>query len=220
MKIYLKRIKIFCLIPCFIWLFFSLQLFSQSVARSWNEQTLSAIRLDVPHPPVHARNLFHVSVAMWDAWAAYDDAIGYIHNEKAVVDDLNGDGIADDLVESRQKAISFAAYRVLKSRYRNSVGSDSTMQSLLQLMKSLGYDETEEDLEGTSPSAVGNRIANSIIGFFWDDGSRESDNYVDNTYSPVNDALPLDEPLFTLLTTFNPTSTNNSSKNQNFFYNI
>ena len=206
MKIYLKRIKIFCLIPCFIWLFFSLQLYSQSVARSWNEQTLSAIRLDVPHPPVHARNLFHVSVAMWDAWAAYDDAIGYIHNEKAVVDDLNGDGIADDddLVESRQKAISFAAYRVLKSRYRNSVGSDLTMHSLLQLMKSLGYNETEEDLEGTSPSAVGNRIANSIIGFFWDDGSRESDNYVDNTYSPVNDALPLDEPLFTLLTTFNP----------------
>ena len=33
---------------------------------------LAAIRIDLPRPPVHARNLFHLSAAMWDAWAAYD----------------------------------------------------------------------------------------------------------------------------------------------------
>src|SRR5215211_3943305 len=43
-----------------------------SIARVWDEQILSAIRIDTPHPPVHARNLFHLSVAMYDAWAAYD----------------------------------------------------------------------------------------------------------------------------------------------------
>ena len=206
MKIYLKRIKLFCLIPCFLWLLFSLHAYGQSIARSWNEQTLNAIRLDIPHPPVHARNLFHLSVAMWDAWAAYDDtAVGYIHNENASAVDFGGNGIdSDDLVKSKEEAISFAAYRILKSRYRNSAGSDITMQSLLQHMELLGYEVSEESLEGNTPSAVGNRIANSILGFFWDDGSRESDGYVDNTYSPENDALPLDEPLFTLLTTFNP----------------
>jgi len=54
------------------------------VARIWNEQLLDAIRKDRPKPPVHARNLYHVSVAMWDAWAAYDPvAQGVISTEKA-----------------------------------------------------------------------------------------------------------------------------------------
>jgi len=30
---------------------------AQSIARVWDEQILSAIRIDLPHPPVHARNL-------------------------------------------------------------------------------------------------------------------------------------------------------------------
>ena len=33
---------------------------------------LDAIRRDTPAPTVHARNLFHTSAAIWDAWAAYD----------------------------------------------------------------------------------------------------------------------------------------------------
>ena len=37
----------------------------QSVARQWNEVMLEAIRHDFARPTVHARNLFHVSVAMW-----------------------------------------------------------------------------------------------------------------------------------------------------------
>ena len=31
----------------------------QSVARQWDEEILAAIRIDLPRPPVHARNLFH-----------------------------------------------------------------------------------------------------------------------------------------------------------------
>ncbi len=70
---------------------------AQSVARKWNEQNLGAIRLDIPHPPVHARNLFHVSVAMWDAWAAYDDvAVGYVHNENDDDNDNDNDDDDDD----------------------------------------------------------------------------------------------------------------------------
>src|SRR5687767_12100366 len=54
-----------------------------SIARIWNEQNLAAIRLDTPHPPVHARNLFHLSVVIYDAWAAYDPiAVGYIYKQK------------------------------------------------------------------------------------------------------------------------------------------
>ena len=37
---------------------------ADSVARMWNEQNLAAVRLSFPDPPVHARNLFHVSVGI------------------------------------------------------------------------------------------------------------------------------------------------------------
>ena len=76
----------------------------KSIARQWNEQLLSAIRLDEARPTVHARNLFHISVAMWDAWAAFDDqARGMIHIEKMKA--------ANDMV-ARHEAISYAAFSV------------------------------------------------------------------------------------------------------------
>ena len=56
----------------------------RSVARVWDEALLDAIRRDVPAPTVHARNLFHTSAAMWDAWAAYDpDADGLLRRREA-----------------------------------------------------------------------------------------------------------------------------------------
>ena len=59
----------------FLWLMVvASPIFSQhSVARQWNEVLLEAIRNDFARPTVHARNLFHVSMAMYDAWAVYDD---------------------------------------------------------------------------------------------------------------------------------------------------
>ena len=60
-------ISFFCL------LVFVSSLYSQhSVARIWNEAQLSAIRKDLGRPTVQARNLFHVSIAMYDAWAVFD----------------------------------------------------------------------------------------------------------------------------------------------------
>ncbi len=59
-----------------------------SVARIWDEALLDAIRRDFPAPTVHARNLFHTSAAMWDAWAAYDPtAVGYFVDEAQQADD-------------------------------------------------------------------------------------------------------------------------------------
>jgi hypothetical protein len=40
-----------------------------SVARVWNDALLESIRGDLARPTVHARNLFHTAVAMYDAWA-------------------------------------------------------------------------------------------------------------------------------------------------------
>ena len=43
-----------------------------SVARQWNEIALESIRNDFARPTVHARNLFHNSAGMWDAWACFE----------------------------------------------------------------------------------------------------------------------------------------------------
>jgi hypothetical protein len=93
-----------------------------SVARIWDEEMLSAIRIDLPNPPVHARNLFHVSVAMYDAWAAYDPvAVGYLYRGKQS---------ATNLSAARREAISYAAYRILSERYALSRNSTNTLAAL------------------------------------------------------------------------------------------
>ena len=75
---------------------------AESVARMWNEELLSAIRKDFARPTVHARNLYHVSLAMYDAWAAFDDtAVQILANEHLA---------AADVESARHEAISFAAF--------------------------------------------------------------------------------------------------------------
>ena len=66
--------SIVTLLICLFTLGGSLSSFSQeSVARQWNEVLLEAIRNDFARPTVHARNLWHTSIGMYDAWAAYDE---------------------------------------------------------------------------------------------------------------------------------------------------
>ena len=169
-----------------------------SVARTWNEQNLAAIRIDLPHPPAHARNLFHTSVAMWDAWAAYDPvAVGYLHNEEAVAP-------GGDVEAARHEAISYAAFRLLRFRYQNSVSAATTAAVLIAQMVSFGYDPDEDTVVGDSPAAVGNRVAAAILAFAATDSSNELNDYEDPTYIASNDPLPLEEPGFTLVTIFDP----------------
>ena len=57
-------------------------------------------------PPEQARDLFHLSAAMWDAWAAYDPkADGYFLDGEASTPPTS--------LAARSAAISFAAYRLL-----------------------------------------------------------------------------------------------------------
>jgi hypothetical protein len=153
----------------------------QSVARQWNEQLLGAIRIDFARPTVHARNLYHVSVAMWDAWAAYDpDADGVIHRENAT---------AKDIQVAREEAISYAAYRVLKARFANSPGGPQSLASFDALMNALGYDINNEGTVGGSPAAVGNRVAMSVLFHGLNDNANEAGGYANLYYEPVNEPL-------------------------------
>jgi hypothetical protein len=155
-----------------------------SVARQWNEATLNAIRRALPAPTVHARNLFHTSAAMWDAWAAYDpEARGYFVTEKLT---------SDDVAAARDEAISYAAYRVLEHRYLNAVGGTDSVLEFDRLMQGLCYPIGFRSTQGDSPAALGNRIAASVIEFGLTDGSNEADGY-SSDYEPVNAPLVVAE---------------------------
>ena len=163
---------------------------TQSVARQWDEEALAAIRIDLPRPPVHARNLFYLSVAMWDAWTAYDPtADAFLDKESPASNDVEHD---------RAVAISFAAYRVLSHLYALSVNAATTQAHLDARMTALAFDKTFTSTAGDAPAVVGNRIAAAVIAYGLTDGANEAGNYADPTYTPVNEPLivklPGDDP--------------------------
>jgi hypothetical protein len=165
-----------------------------SVARLWNEALLQAIRTDFARPTVHARNLFHVSAAMYDAWAVYSDTASTylagkeLHGYRC---SLDGFDVSRDLQPPREEAISFAAYRIIRHRFRNSPGAATSLPKLDELMRELGYDPANEstDVAGDSAAAVGNRIAQCYIAYGLQDGANEGDGYRNQYYRPLNPAL-------------------------------
>lgn len=174
--------------------------FSQhSIARLWNEVLLDAIRNDFARPTIHARNLFHISAAMYDAWAAYDVStttyfLGKQHQDYYF--DFDGVKLPSDVLEARQEAISYACYRLLRYRFVNSPDWEETFLDIETLMDSLGYDPTymDEDYTKGKPAALGNYIASRIIEFGLQDGSNEEVYFQNIEYEPVNDPLILKNP--------------------------
>src|SRR6266498_553608 len=161
-------------------------LHGRSGARGWDEALLDAISRDIPAPTTHARNLFHVSAAMWDAWAAYDPkADGYFVTEKHR---------AADALAARETTISFAAYRVLLWRYGYGANVRTTFDELTRTMQSLCYRIDFTSTKGDSPAALGNRIAAAVIRYGKRDGALEARHYVDESYTPVNAPLVVAQP--------------------------
>ncbi len=158
----------------------------RSVARVWDDQLLELIRQVVPAPTVHARNLFHLSATMWDAWAAYDaEADGYFIKEKQT---------AGDVTAAREAAISYAAYRVLLWRYGTVSDLATASEQLDATMRSLCYRTDVATVDGDSPAALGNRIAAAVVEYGQTDGAHEEERYKDPGYTPVNDPLEVAEP--------------------------
>ncbi len=161
---------------------------TQSVARQWDEVLLDAIRIDTPRPTVHARNLFHLSAVMYDAWRAYGDdgSVPYLTAESPPSSDVRRD---------RETAISFAAYRLLQERFRNGPGAARSQAAFVAKMADLGYDPTFDSTAGDSPAAVGTRIAAAMIAYGLVDGANEANDYADDTgYASRNPPLIVKEP--------------------------
>ena len=170
-----------------------------SVARLWNEVLLDAIRNDFARPTVHARNIFHISAALYDAWALFDANSGTFLLDKTVSNyscPLDYVAYNRDLLSAQEEAISFAAYRLILHRFLEAPGFAAVQENADSLMESLGYDtsDTSKNTRSGSAAAIGNVIASCYIEFGLQDGSNEADNYVNRFYIPVNPPVEPENP--------------------------
>ncbi|MDZ4824811.1 MAG: T9SS type A sorting domain-containing protein [Flavobacteriales bacterium] len=187
--------KIFTLL-CAVALFgASLQAQDHSVAMQWNETQLNCIRNYSPKPTVHARNLFHASVVMYDMWAVYDDAASTFFLGKTFggyTCPFNGVPPQADVEAAREKAISYAMYRYLWNRYTIFTISPAKLaiiQGLINAqMTELGYDPTitSTTYGDGDPAKLGNYIAAKMEEMALGDGSNQQNNYANVYYTPVN----------------------------------
>ncbi|MEO0895774.1 MAG: DUF6851 domain-containing protein [Bacteroidota bacterium] len=163
-----------------------------SIARKWNEVLLEAIRNDQARPTVHARNLFHVSAAMYDAWAIFDEeASPYFMGQivQGFAFPFGGMPEVEDVEAVRQEAISYAAYRLIKHRFANAPRPQTINLLTYATMVEFGYDTTFTSLDYSSGSgaALGNYIAQKIIEYGLQDGSNEIEEYANRYYQPANE---------------------------------
>ena len=169
---------------------------SNSVTRVWDERALAAIRADTPHPPAQARNLFSLSVCMYDAWAAYDTngSVGYIYHGKHT---------AMNLLAARNEAISYAAYRILKERHAYSKTASNTLVLDDLQMAALGYDTNNFSPDTSTPAGVGNAVYAAVSEWFINDGARQTNGTPAAPYPdyPISQGgyVYVNLPLFTAL---------------------
>ncbi len=170
---------------------------SQTIAREWNEEVLNGVRNDFARPTVHARNLWHTSMAMYDVWAIFNPpATPYFlgNTHQGFTAEFDGFTTSEPPMEAMEEAISFAVFRIMQTRFSTSPGQAIIFERINALMQSNGYDITQgsTDYSTGDPAALGNYLAQQIIEFGLQDGSNQANDYVNRFYEPVNDPLDTD----------------------------
>jgi hypothetical protein len=136
----------------------------------WNEELLSIIRLHPGQtgPTVVSRALGVLHTATFDAWAAYD----------AVAKGTRLGGslrrpAAERTLANKEKAISFAAYRVLTDLFPNPPHANMGTVDLRGQMTSRGYNPDDTTTDTTKPEGIGNVVAKAVLDYRHRDGSNQ-----------------------------------------------
>jgi len=159
-----------------------------------NELVLTGIRNDFARPTIHARNLLHTSIAMYDIWAIYDDKaepylIGKTIDGYATT--LEEFTMPSDISAAQNEAIAYAVYRLIYHRYRRSPRWQLTRTAVEDLMTAKGYDTAIEstNYQDGTPAHLGNYVAEQIIAYGLQDGSNEELFYQNLYYESSNPPL-------------------------------
>lgn len=156
----------------------------RSVSYLWTGVLLDAISAVKPGPPMTARAIGMVSTAAYDAWAAYDPvAVGTRLGARL------RRPAGEATIDNKNKAISFAVYRVLVDLYPTEKPRFDGQMALL------GYDFYNTSTDTSTPEGIGNRVASELLTFRHADGANQLNNYADTTgYVPVNTPDSVTDP--------------------------
>ena len=124
--------------------------------------------------PVQARDLFDLSAAMWDAWAAYDPTARLLRHREGAGGRRRARATRDQLRGLPAAALAGVVRREPRPDVR---AADEAAAGALLLARLHGT-------AGDSPAALGNRIAAAAIAYGRHDGSLEALHYADPTYTP------------------------------------
>jgi hypothetical protein len=186
-------------------LFFCSSAFGQttanhSIARQWNEVLLEAIRNDLARPTVHARNLFHSSIIMFDALAVYDEnaepfLLGNTFNgiEYPFYGVVQASG--DEATQLIEEAINYGMYRLLTHRFQNSPGAEYSLSLVEEVFLENGgvIEFTSVDYITDGGASLGNFLAYQIIEMGLQDGSNEVNDHASQFYEPSNPDLLIEQ---------------------------
>jgi Na+-translocating ferredoxin:NAD+ oxidoreductase RnfD subunit len=139
----------------------------RSIATFWADTADDALRAGAAPEPVQARDLFDVSTAVWKAWKAS----------------------APDSASARNAAITYAAYRLLLWDASFDSNLSRTFGLLTSSLRAACFSPDFTTTHGSSPAALGNRIAAKAIAAGRHDGSNESLHYADPTFTSQNQPL-------------------------------
>ncbi|WP_299441816.1 vanadium-dependent haloperoxidase [uncultured Aquimarina sp.] len=168
----------------------------RSTARKMIDLMLGMVVEDGQGPTVQARNFFHTSAAMHDAWAAYDPSqstyfLGKKYHGFELPFDPDFKKVSKNIDSLRNIAVMYAAYGVIYGRYNEYGSKGRTIDYLTSQLDSLGYSISyrKDDYQKGSPEALGNYIANYIIELGANDNSREDDRHESEDYTGANQNL-------------------------------
>lgn len=160
---------------------------SSPSALQWNQLCLEAIRCSGTSPPLAARALAMVHTAIYDAWSVYDQK-AISTSTARYIKVLNR---RQCTTENRQKAYSYAAYRVLMDLFWLAL-PPKNKGMFRDFICKLDYDPDDTSLDISEPQGIGNLMAKLVIETRYGDGSNQRGTlnapaWSDYTgYEPVN----------------------------------
>ena len=137
----------------------------------WDQIAQQAIAIDSPGPTVSARTFAMVHTAMYDAWASYDEKAARVSI------DLEGDNIRVSDPDGKEKAMSYAAYNVLKDLFPKQAALFATVMT-----ERLGFSVTDD---GSLDAQVGIDAAQDLIALRINDGANQLGGYK-GVFTPTN----------------------------------
>lgn len=153
----------------------------------WNEALLESIRNDVARPVVHARNLYHHSLGMYNI----HDAIALNNDQQLTLPfDISSSAGPLDL----ELAWSGFSWAFLDARYSGAPGVANIEANALALISAMHGGASPASLAGNESWELGMAYAYDLDAHFLTDGSNQANNYANTCYTPVNPAVDAETP--------------------------